>query len=198
MPRGGRGPHNGPMASERDKMLAGELYDAQDPELVAARERARSLCVRIAALAPADPERRASLEQLLGAGGDTATVTSPFFCDYGSNIELGEKVYFNFNCVLLDVCRIRVGAYTLFGPGVQVYTPLHPMDAQLRRHQEYGRPVDIGADVWIGGGAIVLPGVRIGDGAVIGAGSVVTRDIPAGMFAAGNPCRVIRPAAEAK
>jgi maltose O-acetyltransferase len=186
------------MASEWDKMVAGELYDAQDPALVAARERARSLCVRVHALDPGDPLRRELLQELLGAGGDTASVTSPFFCDYGRNIELGEKVYFNFNCVLLDVCRIRIGAYSLLGPGVQVVTPLHPMDPQLRRRQEYGRPVDIGSDVWIGGGAIVLPGVRIGDGAVIGAGSVVTRDVPAGMFAAGNPCRVIRPVAEAK
>ncbi|HEX7890483.1 MAG TPA: sugar O-acetyltransferase [Ramlibacter sp.] len=180
------------MPSERDKMLAGELYDAQHPELVAGRDRARTLCARVNALTVEDPERQALLQQLFGAGGDSVYVTSPFFCDYGANIELGEKVYFNFNCVLLDVCRIRIGSFTLFGPAVQVYTPLHPMDAQLRRQQEYGRPVDIGSDVWIGGGAIVLPGVTVGDRAVIGAGSVVTRDVPAGVFAAGNPCRVIR------
>jgi maltose O-acetyltransferase len=179
--------------TEREKMLAGELYDAQDAELVAARERARSLCAQIQALPPADPGRRELVKQLVGAGGDSAFITSPFFCDYGTQIELGEGVYFNFNCVLLDVCRIRIGARTLVGPAVQIYTPLHPMDAALRRQQEYGRPVDIGADVWIGGGAIILPGVRIGDRAVIGAGSVVTRDVPADVFAAGNPCRVIRP-----
>jgi maltose O-acetyltransferase len=179
--------------TEREKMLAGELYDAQDAELVAARERARSLCAQIQALPPADPRRRELVEQLVGAGGDSAFITSPFFCDYGTQIELGEGVYFNFNCVLLDVCRIRIGARTLVGPAVQIYTPLHPMDATSRRQQEYGRPVDIGADVWIGGGAIILPGVRIGDRAVIGAGSVVTRDVPADVFAAGNPCRVIRP-----
>jgi maltose O-acetyltransferase len=178
--------------SERDKMVAGELYEAQDPELVAGRQRARELCARIA-LATADLPRRELVRQLLGAGGDTAFVTPPFFCDYGTQIELGEGVYFNFNCVLLDVCRIRIGAGTLVGPAVQIYTPLHPMDAGLRRRQEYGRPVEIGADVWIGGGAIVLPGVNIGDRAVIGAGSVVTRDLPADMFAAGNPCRVMRP-----
>ena len=180
------------MHSEREKMLAGELYDAQDPELVAGRDRARELCARINASSVDDPQRREMLRQLFGAGGDSVYVTSPFFCDYGVNIELGEKVYFNFNCVLLDVCRIRIGSFTLLGPAVQVYTPLHPMDAALRRRQEYGRPVDIGSDVWIGGGAIVLPGVTIGDRAVIGAGSVVTRDVPAGVFAAGNPCRVIR------
>jgi maltose O-acetyltransferase len=173
-------------------MLAGELYDAQDAQLVAGRERARALCARLDALPQQDARRRQLLQQLFGAGGDSAFVTSPFFCDYGAHIELGENVYFNFNCVLLDVCPIRIGAHTLFGPAVQVYTPLHPMDAQLRRRQEYGKPVTIGADVWIGGAAVILPGERIGDRAVIGAGSVVTRDIPAGVFAAGNPCRVIR------
>jgi maltose O-acetyltransferase len=140
----------------------------------------------------ADAERRVLLRQLFGAGGETVTVTSPLYCDYGRNIELGDDVYFNFNCVLLDVCRIRIGARTLVGPAVQIYTPLHPMDAALRRQQEYGRPVDIGSDVWIGGGAVILPGVSIHDRAVIGAGSVVTRDIPGDVFAAGNPCKVIR------
>lgn len=182
-----------PMKTEREKMLAGELYDAQDAQLVAARERARSLCGLINGLPAQDAGRRPLLQQLFGAGGDSVYLTSPFFCDYGANIELGENVYFNFNCVLLDVCTIRIGAHTLFGPAVQVYTPLHPMDAQLRRRQEYGKPVTIGSDVWIGGAAVILPGVTIGDRAVIGAGSVVTRDIPADVFAAGNPCRVIRP-----
>jgi maltose O-acetyltransferase len=180
------------MPTEREKMLAGQMYDALDPELVAARDRARALCAQLLALPHADPRRREALVRLLGAGGDTATITAPFFCDYGSQIELGEGVFFNFNCVLLDVCRIRIGARTLIGPAVQVYTALHPFDAQLRRRQEYGRPVEIGEDVWIGGGAIVLPGVRIGSRSVIGAGSVVTRDVPDDVFAAGNPCRVIR------
>ena len=183
------------MQSQRDKMLAGELYNAQDPELVAARRRAQSLCRRIHALEEDDPVRRALVQQLFGAGGDTVGLTSPFFCDYGTQIELGEGVYFNFNCVVLDVCRVRIGARTLFGPAVQIYTPLHPLDALQRRSEEYGRPVDIGADVWVGGGAVILPGVRIGDRAVIGAGSVVTRDVPADGFAAGNPCRVVRPLA---
>ncbi len=117
----------------------------------------------------------------------------PFFCDYGSNIELGEGVFFNFNCVVLDVCRVRIGSFTLLGPAVQIYTATHPMNASERRSGlEYGKPVDIGDDVWIGGGVVVLPGVSIGSGAVIGAGSVVTRDVPAGTFAAGNPCQVIR------
>lgn len=181
------------MKSEREKMLAGELYDAQAPELVAARERAQSLCMRINGLPAGEPQRQRLLDDLLGACGTKVTITSPFFCDYGTNIEVGEGVFLNCNCVLLDVCRIRIGSFTLIGPAVQIYTPLHPLDAGLRRRQEYGRPVDIGSDVWIGGGAIILPGVRIGDRAVIGAGSVVTRDVPDDVFAAGNPCRVIRP-----
>ena len=113
-------------------------------------------------------------------------------CDYGTNIELGERVFFNFNCVVLDVCRVRIGDYTLFGPGAQILTPVHPMNAELRRREEYGKPIDIGADVWVGGGALILAGVRVGSRSVIGAGSVVTRDVPEGLFAAGNPCRVIR------
>jgi maltose O-acetyltransferase len=105
-------------------------------------------------------------------------------------------VFFNFNCVVLDVARVTVGDYTLFGPAVQIYTATHPLDAELRRRQEFARPIDIGSDVWIGGGAILCPGVRIGSRSVIGAGSVVTRDIPDGVFAAGNPCRVVRSIAD--
>ena len=116
----------------------------------------------------------------------------PFYCDYGSNIYLGKRAFFNFNCVVLDVCEVTIGDFTLFGPAVQIYTPMHPMNAEQRRTKEFGKPVAIGSDVWVGGGAIICPGVTIGDRAVIGAGSVVTRDIPADVFAAGNPCRVIR------
>ena len=181
------------MSSEREKMLAGEMYDPLDPELVAARERARDLCQTLNATREGQyEERRRILRDLFGRGGDTVWMQPPFFCDYGSNIELGERVFFNFNCVVLDVCPVRIGRFSLFGPAVQIYTPMHPMNAQLRREREFGKPVEIGSDVWIGGGAIILPGVRIGSGAVVGAGSVVTREIPAGVFAAGNPCRVIR------
>lgn len=181
------------MRSEREKMLAGELYDALDAELVTARERARDLCHALNATREGDVEpRRALLRDLFGRGGDSVWMQPPFFCDYGTNIELGERVFFNFNCIVLDVCRVTIGDYTLFGPGVQILTPMHPMNAAERRLKEYGRPVAVGADVWVGAGALILPGVTIGDGAVIGAGSVVTRDVPAGVFAAGNPCRVIR------
>jgi maltose O-acetyltransferase len=180
--------------SERQKMLAGELYDPLDPELVAGRERARDLCQALNATREGDQdERRRILLALFPAGGDSVWMQPPFFCDYGANIELGERVFFNFNCVVLDVCPVRIGSFTLFGPGVQILTPLHPLNAELRRREELGKPITIGSDVWVGGGALILAGVRIGSRAVIGAGSVVTRDIPDGVFAAGNPCRVIRP-----
>jgi maltose O-acetyltransferase len=181
------------MSRERQKMLEGELYDPLDPELVAAREHARDLCQALNATREAQQdERRRILRELLGKGGESVWMQPPFFCDYGSNIELGHRVFFNFNCVVLDVCRVRIGDFSLFGPAVQIYTPMHPLNAELRRRQEFGKPIEIGSDVWVGGGAIILPGVRIGSRAVIGAGSVVTRDIPDGVFAAGNPCRVIR------
>ena len=181
------------MRSEREKMLAGELYNALDPELVTARNRARDLCQALNRSREEDvEERRRILQDLFGAGGDTVWMQPPFFCDYGTNIELGHRVFFNFNCVVLDVCTVRIGSFTLFGPAVQIYTPLHPLDPELRRREEYGKPIEIGADVWVGGGAIILPGVSIGARAVIGAGSVVTRDVPEATFAAGNPCRAIR------
>lgn len=181
------------MLTEREKMLAGELYDALDPELVQARERARDLCQDLNATREREQEtRRRILRELFGRGGDSVWMQPPFYCDYGSHILLGERVYFNFNCVILDVCRVTIGDYSFFGPGVQIYTALHPMNAELRRTQEFGKPVEVGSDVWVGGGAILCPGVKIGSKSVIGAGSVVTRAIPAGVFAAGNPCRVIR------
>jgi maltose O-acetyltransferase len=181
------------MKSEREKMLAGELYDPMDADLVTARARARDLCQTLNATREAQQEeRRHLLRDLFRAGGETVWMQPPFFCDYGSNIELGERVFFNFNCVVLDVCPVRIGSFTLFGPAVQILTPMHPLNAELRRREEFGKPVEIGSDVWVGAGALILPGVRVGSRAVIGAGSVVTRDIPEGVFTAGNPCRVIR------
>jgi maltose O-acetyltransferase len=178
-------------------MLAGQMYDSLDPELVAARERARDLCQQLNATRESEQlERRRILRDLLGTGGDTVWMQPPFFCDYGANIELGHRVFFNFNCIVLDVCPVKIGDFTLFGPAVQIYTPLHPFNAEQRRREEFGKPIEIGSDVWVGGGAVILAGVRIGSRAVIGAGSVVTRDVPGGVFAAGNPCRVIRPISE--
>ncbi len=181
------------MSSEKDRMLAGELYDPLDPDLVQARNRARDLCQDLNGTRETDVDvRRRILIDLFGQGGDSVWMQPPFFCDYGSNILLGQRVFFNFNCVVLDVCQVTIGDFTLFGPAVQIYTATHPMNAELRRRQEFAKPIRIGSDVWVGGGAILCPGVTIGSRCVIGAGSVVTRDIPDGVFAAGNPCRVIR------
>jgi maltose O-acetyltransferase len=139
-------------------------------------------------------ETRACLiRELIPASGKGVWIEPPFFCDYGRNITLGDKVFFNFNCVVLDVAPVRIGSRVLVGPAVQIYAATHPLRAVERRTGlELGAPVEIGDDVWIGGGAIVCPGVRIGARSVIGAGSVVTRDIPEDVFAAGNPCRVVR------
>jgi maltose O-acetyltransferase len=181
------------MQTEKEKMLAGEPYDSLDPELIRARNRARDLCQDLNATRENDQvTRRAILKELFGQGGESVWMQPPFFCDYGSNILLGERVFFNFNCIVLDGCLVKIGDFTLFGPAVQIYTATHPMNAELRRKQESAKPIEIGSDVWVGGGAIICPGVKIGSKTVIGAGSVVTRDIPAGMLAVGNPCRVIR------
>ncbi len=179
--------------TEREKMLAGQLYDPHDPDLVAGRERARNLCWDLNATRDSEAEtRRQIMKQLFGRGGESVWLQPPFYCDYGENIHLGERVFFNFNCIVLDVCEVIIGDFSLFGPAVQIYTATHPLNAELRRTQEAGKPIHIGSDVWVGGGAILCPGVTIGSKTVIGAGSVVTRDIPEGVFAAGNPCRVIR------
>jgi maltose O-acetyltransferase len=181
------------MPSEKDKMLAGELYDPLDPDLVAARIRARDLCQDLNSTRETDKEvRRRILTELFGSGGESVWMQPPFCCDYGANIHLGERVFFNFDCVVLDVCQVRIGDFTQFGPAVQIYTATHPMNAELRRKHEFGKPVEIGVDVWVGGGAIICPGVTIGSKTVIGAGSVVTRDMPEGVFCAGNPCRIVR------
>jgi maltose O-acetyltransferase len=181
------------MTTERERMLAGELYDPFDLDLAAARERARELCGALnRTFESAEQERRRILCTLFAAGGDCVWMQPPFHCDYGANIYLGTRVFFNFNCVVLDVCDVRIGDYTLLGPGVQILTPLHPLDAKTRRQREFGKPVTIGADVWIGAGALILAGVSIGARTVIGAGSVVTRNVPDDVFAAGNPCRVRR------
>ena len=180
--------------TEREKMLAGELYDPFDAELAAGRQRARDLCRALNATPESEEAaQRRILRELFGSGGDSVWMQPPFYCDYGANIHLGTRVFFNFNCIVLDVCEVRIGDYTLFGPGVQILTPLHPFDAAERRTREFGKPIAIGSDVWVGGGALILAGVTIGSRTVIGAGSVVTRDIPDGVIAAGNPCRVIRP-----
>lgn len=177
------------MRSETDKMLAGELYQPNDPDLVAARARAARLMHALNGSAD-EGARDAVLRELLGAVGEGAVVRSPFWCDYGSHIRLGQGVFLNFGCVLLDVAAIEIGDGTQIGPAVQIYAADHPRDPQVRRAGlENGKPVRIGRNVWIGGGAIVLPGVTVGDDAILGAGCVVTRDVAPGTTVAGNPAR---------
>jgi maltose O-acetyltransferase len=182
------------MRSEKQKMLAGEPYIAGDAELVAARLACRRLLHRLNHGDPGDQALRArTLSALFATFGEGAYVEPPFHCDYGDNIHVGEGFYANFSCVVLDCARVDIGAGVFFGPAVHVYTATHPLDAEERvSGVEYARPVSIGARAWLGGGAIVLPGVSIGADSVIGAGSVVTRDVPAGVLAVGNPCRVLR------
>jgi len=177
----------------KQKMLAGLPYDPVDPELDEDRMRSQSLCQALNALSPRDEAARLRvLAELVGRPVD-AIIRSPFFCDYGYNLEIGAKVFINVNCVVLDTYRVSIGDRTLLGPNVQLLAALHPMDvAERRTGIESGRPVTIGEDVWLGGGVIVCPGVTIGPGTVVGAGSVVTRSLPANVFAAGNPCRVVR------
>jgi len=182
------------MKTEKQKMLAGDLYDPLDPVLCQERQRCRDLCKLLNdSREDQQDERKRIIADLLGSPSD-AWIQPPFFCDYGTNISLGAKVFFNFNCVVLDVMQVTIGSNVLFGPSVQIYTATHPISAVERRKLlESAKPIIIGSDVWVGGGAIICPGVTIGDRTVIGAGSVVTRDIPTDVFAAGNPCRIIRP-----
>jgi maltose O-acetyltransferase len=172
-------------------MLAGELYRPGDPEIQADAAAAKAWMVRFnASLALPPAERRALLSEPLAHVGAGSVIRPPFFCDYGYNIRLGDGAFLNFNCVILDVVEVVIGAGTQIGPLVQILTADHPRDPELRRSGlEFGRPVRIGDNVWIGGGAIILPGVTVGDDAVIGAGSVVTRDVPPGITVVGNPAR---------
>lgn len=184
------------MTSERERMLAGELYLASDPELLAARLRTRQRLVAYNASRPDEAERRRLLlAELFGRLDGKVEIEPPFFCDYGENIRAGDNLYMNFNCVVLDCAAVTFGSNVLLGPAVQIYAATHPTDPAVRRSgRELAAPVTIGDDVWIGGGAIICPGVTIGSGTSIAAGSVVVRDLPSGVVAAGNPCRVIRPA----
>ncbi len=181
------------MQSEKQKMLAGLPYRADDPELVRDHVAIRAWMDRYnAAGSLSDAARHELLREGLGHVGARVVVRPPFHCDYGYNIRLGDGVFLNFNCVFLDSILIEIGAGTQIGPAVQIYGADHPRDpAQRRAGLEFGRPVRIGANVWIGGGAILTPGVTVGDDAIIGAGAVVTRDVPDGVTVAGNPARRI-------
>lgn len=182
------------MKTEKEKMLAGELYNAEDPQLKSERRKARMLCKNYNDSTDEQTLlRREILRELIGGYSKGLAIEPPFYCDYGSNIYVGEKVFFNFNCVVLDVNKITIGSNVLLGPNVQIYAATHSMDYKIRvQWLESGEPINIGSDVWIGGGVIICAGVTIGDRCVIGAGSIVTRDIPSDTFAAGNPCKVIK------
>jgi maltose O-acetyltransferase len=181
-------PDRAVIRSEREKMLAGEPYRPSDPEIQADLAETAAWLLRYNGSLPAD--RHLLLHERIGRVGDGAEIRPPFFCDYGFNIRLGAVVFLNFNCVILDVVEVTIGDGAQIGPAVQIYAADHPRDpAQRGAGLEFGRPVRIGHNVWIGGGAIILPGIVIGDEAIIGAGSVVTKHVPAGATVRGNPAR---------
>lgn len=181
-----------PPRTEKEKMLAGESYNILDTDLGAERQKIKGL-LRQFNQSHAEPERRSILEQIVGHIGQTSIIESPFNCTYGQNIHLGDYVYLNFNCVILDNNTVRIGNHVMIGPAVQIYTAAHPIQAMPRNQGwEVAKAITIEDNVWIGGGAILLPGVRIGRNAVVGAGAVVTKDVPPFTVVAGNPARVIR------
>lgn len=178
--------------TEKEKMLAGEAYLSNDKELVQERLRAKKLLYQINEEFIVNKKTRGLFKQLMPNSDKRLYIEPPFHCDYGYNIHSGENVYFNVNCVVLDSMKVTIGNNVLFAPGVHVYTATHPLDAIDRRTVEISKPVSIGDDCWIGGNAVICPGVTIGAGCVIGAGSVVTKDIPENSLAVGNPAKVIR------
>lgn len=178
--------------TEKERMLAGKLYRANDPELIAGDRRKWELTRRLDQTT--DPEEvRSILRELLGSIGPDFWIQPPFYCDYGSNIHIGDHFYANYGCVILDPGEVTIGDHVFLAPRVSIYTAAHPIDAGVRNAElEYAKPVRIGSSVWIGGNTVINPGVTIGDNVVIGSGSVVTKDIPSGVIAVGNPCRVLR------
>ncbi|ACK69597.1 transferase hexapeptide repeat containing protein [Gloeothece citriformis PCC 7424] len=179
--------------TEKEKMLAGLYYYAYDEELVRDRERAKKLCKLLNEQSDGSLEDRSIILKELLQTEQNCWIESPFRCDYGYNIKLGKNFYANFNCVILDCNLVTIGDNVLFAPNVQVYTATHPVNVADRiAGKEMAYPIEIGDNVWIGGGSIILPGVKIGENTVIGAGSVVTKPIPSNSVAVGNPCRVIK------
>lgn len=182
------------MRSEYEKMISGEFYDSLDKELVNARTKAKFILKEYNESPPDNPEYRSELlSKLIGKLCKDITIEPPLFCDYGINIELGENIYMNTGCTILDCAKVKIGSNTFIGPHTQIYTPVHPLDAEARKKWlEYAKPVEIGSDCWLGGNVTIVPGVSIGNNCVIGAGSVVTKNIPDNSLAVGNPARVIR------
>ncbi|MBU5488275.1 sugar O-acetyltransferase [Clostridium sp. MSJ-8] len=179
---------------EKDRMLAGKLYIAMDEELVNDMKKSRRL-TRLYNTTTEEQQdyRKELLKELFESTKENYYIEPPFRCDYGCNISIGNNFYANYDCIILDVNKVVIGDNVFFAPRVSVFTAGHPIDAEIRNMQlEYGKPVFIGNDVWVGGNTVINPGVTIGDNVVIGSGSVVTKDIPSGVVAAGNPCRVIR------
>ena len=187
-------PSGDDMRSQRERMLAGDLYLADDPELVRESRRALALMHEYNVSSPSDPAaQRRILEALLGSLGDDSEIRPPFYCDYGSHTHVGARTFVNFGLVALDVATITIGDDVQIGPRVQLLTPTHPIDPEPRRAKwEAAEPIAIGDNVWLGGGVIVCPGVTIGEDTVVGAGAVVTRDLPARVVAMGTPARVVR------
>lgn len=180
--------------TEKEKMLAGMVYDATDPSLLEELSITRDMLFEYNALRPSESGRRdVLLRRILGKCGEEVTVHSPFRCDYGRNIEVGERFFANFGLTVLDEAMVRIGDDAFIGPNVSIYTACHSTDPVLRNtRQEWAMPVTIGDNVWIGGSVVICPGVTIGDNVTIGAGSVVVKDIPSGTVAVGNPARVIK------
>lgn len=180
--------------TEKEKMLSGKLYSAEDKELLALRRKARNLCYRFNQTNEDEKIlRQEILQELLGAAGDNLNIHPTFHCDYGFPITVGKNFYANYDCIILDVAPVTIGDNVMFGPRVCIYSAAHPLDAVVRSSGvEFGKPVTIGNDVWVGGNTVINPGVTIGNNVVIGSGSVVTKSIPDGVVAAGNPCRIIR------
>ena len=181
--------------TEKEKMLAGEIYDANfNKELIRERMKAQDLCYKYNSIKPSNIKKRQStIRRIIGKTKNNFLIEQPFICDYGYNIEIGENFYSNHNLTILDGNKVKFGDNVFIAPNCSFYTAGHPVDAETRnKGLEYAKPIEVGSNVWIGGDVVVLPGVKIGDNTVIGAGSVVTKDIPSNCVAVGNPCKVIK------
>jgi len=180
--------------TEKEKMLSGQLYNPNDKTLIEERHKARIIFQKINCLSDDHKkEKKRLIHELLSNASKGLWIEPPFYCDYGYNIKTGKNVFMNFNCCILDVMEVKIGNNVMLGPNVQIYTATHPIDAKTRNSWfEFAKPVSIGDHVWLGGGVVICPGVNIGNGSVVGAGSVVTKSIPANVVAVGNPARVIK------